>query len=170
MLFLVQKCTKISINVNLWTKGQRTSYLEFIDVKKSSIIKLFRSKNTVFTFKDIVLIWGEADPDLVKSKVNYYVKKGELYSIRKGIYAKDKNYNRLELATKIFTPSYISLETILLKEGVIFQYYKSIFVISYLSREIVCDKQKYIFKKLKNISLNDTRGIKKKENCFTASK
>lgn len=139
-------------------------------MNKKDIFEIFRAKSTVFTFKEISLLLGETNLNLLKRRVNHYVKTERLFSPRKGIYAKDKNYNRLELATKIFTPSYISLETILLQEGVIFQYYKSIFVISYLSREIVCDKQKYVFKKLKNIVLNNTKGIKKKENCLIASK
>lgn len=139
-------------------------------MNKKDIFEIFRSKSTVFTFKEISLMLGETNLNLFKRRVNHYVKTGRLLSPRKGIYAKDKNYDPFELATKIFTPSYISLETVLLKEGVIFQYYKSIFVISYLSREIVCNKQKYVFKKLKNIALNNTKGIKKKENCLVASK
>jgi len=39
---------------------------------------------------------------------------------RRGIYAKDKNYDRLELANRIYTPSYISLETVLSREGIVF--------------------------------------------------
>jgi len=94
---------------------------------KSDIIALFRSGNTVFTFGDIALLLGETDHDNLKARLHYYIKKGLLYHIRRGIYARDANYDRLELATKIFIPSYISLETVLAKEGLIFQYYDSIF-------------------------------------------
>lgn len=139
-------------------------------MKKSEILQIFRSNNTVFTFKDISLIWGETNIDLIKSKINYYVKKGELYPLRRGIYAKDKNYNKFELATKIYTPSYISLETVLQKEGVIFQLHKTIFVISYLSREITCDKENYSYKKIKNEILTNSLGLESKENYFIATK
>ena len=139
-------------------------------MKKSSILQIYHSKETVFTFKDISILWGETNMDLVKSRVNYFSKTRKLYPIRRGIYAKDKNYNGLELATKIFIPSYISLETILTKEGVIFQHYKSIYVISYLSREIICDKRKYIYKKIKNDVLTNPLGLEKKESYFTATK
>jgi hypothetical protein len=74
------------------------------------------------------------------------------------------------LATKIYTPSYISLETVLQKEGIVFQYYKAIFVVSYLSREILCDNQKYIFKKIKDEVLVNNLGIERKENYFIAAK
>lgn len=56
--------------------------------------------------------------------------------MHKGTYARDKNYDQLEVVNTIFTLAYISLETVLGREGVIFQHYDQIFVISYLSREI----------------------------------
>lgn len=67
-------------------------------------------------------------------------------------------------------PSYISLETVLSKEGVVFQHYDKIFVVSYLTREIVCDGQTYVFKKIKNPVLTNSLGIEKKENYSMAIK
>jgi predicted transcriptional regulator of viral defense system len=133
-------------------------------------LDLFRSKNTVFTFKDIALILKESDGENLRKRINYYVKKGDLYKIRKGIYAKDKDYEKFELATKIYTPSYVSFETVLLKEGVIFQYYKDIFAVSYLSRKIDCDGQTYVFRKIKNETLNNSLGIGQENNYYIASK
>src|SRR4030042_3198875 len=103
---------------------------------KFDILDIYRSQNTVFTTKDISLIWGETDLNTIKARINYYVKKGKLYALRRGIYARDKNYNKFELATKIYTPSYISLETVFQKEGIVFQYYEAIYIVSYLSRGI----------------------------------
>ena len=131
---------------------------------------ILRAENTVFTFKDIVLLWRENDPKLAKSRVNYYVKNGKLYAIRRGIYAKDENYNKLELATKIYTPSYISFETVLRQEGIIFQHYDTIFVASYVSREIIADKQSYSYKKLKDNILANSAGLVKKQGYMQASK
>lgn len=138
--------------------------------KEKKFLNLFRSKNTVFTFKDIALILREDNSENLRKRVNYYVKKGDLYKIRKGIYAKDENYDKFELATKIYTPSYISFETVLLNEGVIFQYYRSIFAASYLSRRIDCDGQSYVFRKIKDEALNNSLGVKKENNYFIASK
>lgn len=138
--------------------------------KKSYILRVYSSKNTVFTTKDLALLWGEPDTNLVKRRVYRYVKSGKLYAIRKGIYTKDKNYDRFELATKIYTPSYVSMETVLSKEGIIFQHYSQIFVASYLTREITCDGQIYMFRKLKDSVLANLAGIDKKENYFIASK
>ncbi len=54
-------------------------------MEKVNILNVRRSERTVFTFKDIVLTTREAKPLLLKRRLNYYVKKGELYHIRKGV-------------------------------------------------------------------------------------
>ena len=107
--------------------------------------------------------------NLLKRRLNYYVKKGKLHSVRRGIYAKDVNYDKLELATKILTPSYISFETVLGQSGITFQYYSQIFVASYLTREIIIDNQIYSFKKIKDSILTNETGIKVKNNYYIAS-
>ena len=139
-------------------------------MEKDYISTLLRTSNTVFTFKELSLIWKETDVKLTKKRVYRYTKMGKLYPIRKGIYAKDKNYDKLELANKIFTPAYISLETVLSREGIVFQHYDQIFVISYLSREILCDGHTYVFHWMKNVILMNTFGIEKKGNYSIASK
>ena len=139
-------------------------------MKKFDILEIYRLKSTVFTTRDIALLWKETDLDTIKARINYYVKRGKLYAIRRGIYARDKNYDKLELATKIYTPSYVSLETVLQKEGVVFQYHEAVFVVSYLSREIFCGNQKYIFRKIKNETLVNNSGLERRENYFIAAK
>lgn len=138
-------------------------------MEKTGILKIYSSRNTVFTFKDISLIWKDTNPDLIKAKVNYYVRSGKLYAIRRGIYAKDKDYDKLELATKIYTPSYISFETVLAKAGIVFQFYTQIFAASYLTREITADNQIYSYRKIKDSILTNHAGVEKKDNYTIAS-
>lgn len=137
--------------------------------KGSYLSVILRSNKTVFSFKDIVLLWGDSS-NAVRVRVNYYVKNGQLYRLRRGLYAKDKNYNKYELATKVYTPSYVSFETILGREGITFQYYGQIFVASYLTREITVDNQTYSFKKIKELVLTNHAGIESKEECSIATK
>jgi len=138
-------------------------------MKKDYLLDLMRSKNTIFTTKDVSLFWGESDVDFVRKKLYRYIKAGKLYPVRKGVYAKDKNYEKYELATKIFTPSYISFETVLTKAGIVFQFYSQIFVASYLTRELTIDDQTYVLKKIKDPILTNRTGIEVKENYFIAS-
>lgn len=139
-------------------------------MEKGNILNILRSNRTVFTFKEILIASGEKKANLLRRRLNYYVKNGQLYHLRRGIYAKSSDYNRFELATKIYTPAYISFETVLAKEGVIFQYYNKIFVASYQPKEIECDNFVYSFKKIKDTILNNILGIDNRENYFIASK
>lgn len=139
-------------------------------MKKGNYIStILRSKKTVFSFKDIILLWGSPSTNAAMVRISYYVKNKDLYRIRKGIYAKDKNYDKFELSTKIFTPSYISFETVLGQNGITFQYYGQIFVASYLTREIRIDGQTYSFKKIKNVVLTNKAGIKNEREYSTAT-
>lgn len=127
--------------------------------KGSHLGALLRSGKTVFSSRDVDLLWGGADTSKNRVKLHYFVERGELYRIRRGFYAKDREYNRLELATRIFTPAYVSFETVLVRAGLVFQYYKSITVATYLSREITCDGQPFRFRKVKDTVLTDPSGI-----------
>ncbi len=117
--------------------------------KGDYLAAILKSDKTIFTFKDVALLWQEEATSATQVRINYYVNKGELIKLRKGIYAKNRQYNKLELATRIFTPSYVSFETVLAREGLIFQIYEKIFVASYLSREIEIDDQVYSFHRIK---------------------
>ena len=139
-------------------------------MEKASILSILKSNNTVFSFKEIMLASGESNPALLRRRLYYYTKHGELYGIRRGLYAKDKNYNKLELATKIFTPSYVSFETVLAEAGIVFQHYNQIFVASYQAKEILCDGQAFLFKKLKSKILTNNAGLENRNNYSIAAK
>jgi hypothetical protein len=138
-------------------------------MKKAFLQQILRSRKTVFSFKDLLLSWCPIPLKTAKARISYYVKSKGLIHLRRGLYAKDKNYRRFELATKIFTPSYISFETVLQSAGIVFQHYQTIFVASYQTREIHCDDQIYSFKKLKDRILTNNSGIEIKENYSIAS-
>ncbi len=135
---------------------------------KKPIAGILRSNQTVFTFKDISLIWSNGNKKAVIAGVNYYVKIGALYRIRRGIYAKNTNYNRLELASRIFTPSYVSFETVLVQAGINFQFSEKITVASYQTREIIVDGQIYSYKKIKDFVLTNPEGVENKDGISAA--
>ncbi len=126
---------------------------------KNLTYSLYKLPQTVFTAREIALILGETNKDLVKSKINYYVKRGEIFSLRRGIYSKDNKFNHFELATKLYTPSYVGFETVLAKHGVVFQYDSRIHLASYLTREIKVGNVKIYYKKMENEILINPMGI-----------
>lgn len=137
--------------------------------KGDFLTTILRSEKTVFSVTDIVILWREENIKATRVRLNYYVKKGDLYRIRRGLYAKDTNYDKPELAVKIFTPAYVSFETVLAKEGLIFQYQEKMTVASYLTREIEVDGQKYIFRKIKDSVLVNSMGVKQTNNTSVAT-
>ena len=139
-------------------------------IKGEYLEVLLRSPQTIFTSKDIALMWGEESKNIIKNRLNKYVKSGKLFKVRRGLFAKDKNYNRYELATRINTPSYISFETVLGSSGMIFQYYGNIFVASYIKREMEVDGQKIEFVRIKDYVLSNTIGIENSDGYGRATK
>ncbi|MDI9348300.1 MAG: type IV toxin-antitoxin system AbiEi family antitoxin domain-containing protein [Methylacidiphilales bacterium] len=131
---------------------------------------ILRSPLTIFSTKYIALLWGQNNDKASRERLRSYVKSKKLLRLRRGIYAKDKKYNEYELANTICTPSYISFETVLAIEGVVFQYYSNIFVASYINREIVIHGQKITFIRMKNEVLKNTKGIEQVGNYAMASK
>ena len=151
---------KLTTSTDMNKKPTKGEYIEI----------LLRSPKTVFSTKDIVLLWGEKGNTAIRVRLSNYVKKGKLIRVHRGIYAKDRNYNRLELATRIYTPAYISFETVLTRTGVNFQYYGNIFVASYVTRDILADGQKISFLKTKDYVLSNTIGILHVDDIAMATK
>lgn len=133
------------------------------------IVKLYQSTRTVFSNKDLALIWVETNSDNLKAKTAYYVKRGVLTRLTRGIFAKGTEYDAKELATSIYTPSYISFETVLLEAGIIFQYYDTIFVAAPWPETKQIGKNKFAFRKLKDSVLYSAVGVKNDGNFAIAS-
>lgn len=147
-----------------------STYMNNKPVKGEYLEVLLRSPRTVFSTKDVSLLWSEEKEQTVSSRLKKYVTAGKLVRVRRSIYAKDRHYNRFELATRIYTPAYVSFETILAAEGIVFQLYGQIFVASYLTREITIGNQSYAFRKIKYPVLVNPSGIEKKDGYCAATK
>ena len=127
------------------------------------LISVYKDERSVFRLNDIALLVGETNFQSLNKKLNYYVRRGKLDNPRKGIYTKPE-YNPEELACLIYTPSYISLNYVLQKAGVVFQYDSGITAVSYLSRSFKVDETTLIYHKIKGEVLVNTSGINRLEN------
>ncbi|MCK9300996.1 MAG: hypothetical protein PHT87_04465 [Bacteroidales bacterium] len=94
----------------------------------------------------------------LSDRLGYYVKTKRLINLRKGIYVKPA-FNPLELANRLYTPSYISLEFVLQKAGIIFQYDSGITCVSYLSRKLEIDDYTLVYRRIKEEIIMDNTGI-----------
>lgn len=135
----------------------------------SLIAKLYQSSKTILSNKDLALIWEINDEQSLYAKTAYYVKQGALIRLTRGVFAKNKDFNPKELATSIYTPSYISFETVLREAGVIFQHYEAIFVATKWTKTMTVDKHTITFRKLKDPVLFNSAGIVNKDNYSIAT-
>lgn len=131
---------------------------------------ILRNTSTVFTVRELETAFGGEKPGLLKRRLNYHVKNADLYSPRRGVYAKDKEYDAFELAAKLYTPSYISFETVLSKEGVIFQRYPGIYLASYLRRTLIADGREFNYRKLADRILYNPSGVENNRGYSVAVK
>jgi len=91
-----------------------------MEIRNQILLDLYKDSKTVFPLSSVELM---VNLDLsnrasLLQKMNYYVSTGSILNVRKGIYAKP-GYDPRELACSIYSPSYISLEHVLHKAGVI---------------------------------------------------
>src|SRR3990167_7307927 len=133
------------------------------------LAKLYQSPKTILTAKDIALIWGETNPVNLTSKIKYYAKEGSLIRLTRGVFAKNREYDIKELATSIYTPSYISFETVLREAGIIFQHQDLIFVAGPYPTKKKIDNHTITFRKLKDSVLFNAIGLKNEKNYSIAT-
>lgn len=138
---------------------------------KLNFIKLLRSKKTVFTIDDLKKILDTTNEDSIRNYFSRAKKQWLLqniyYGIRKLV---DKDVVFFELACKIKTKSYVSLETVLKQNGVVFQHYgDTIFLVSDNTVEKNAIWKTFSFHKIKSSILLNPLGIEHKWNYSIAS-
>lgn len=133
------------------------------------IAKLYESPKTILTIKNIALIWEETNKVNLLSKIKYYAKQGSLIRLTRGVFAKGNEYDIKELATSIYTPSYISFETVLREAGIIFQHHDAVFVAGPYPITKKIGGHLITFRKLKDSILYNGLGIKREKNYSIAS-
>jgi len=124
---------------------------------------------TVFTTQELRLLFPLLKQRELQNKLYYAIQTGKIQTVRRGVYVK-KKYNSFELANKLYTPSYISFETVLSKEGIIFQSESLIRVASYLTREITVDNHTISYRTIPKEVLTNAQGIQSITHASIATK
>jgi len=114
---------------------------------------------TVFTVAELAQIVNDYHGQKLYAALNFAKKAGDLINVTRGIYALNSDYSRWELGNKLRIPSYVSLYSVLQKEGVVFQPYTSVFLIAKRVETLELDEQKYIYRKMKDEILLNPLGI-----------
>lgn len=138
-------------------------------MEKDFILEIYSLPQTVFTLKELSLLFPDISYLSLRKRAHYFARTGKLRSLTRGVYAK-KEYNPYELANKLYSPSYISLETVLQKAGLAFQNYETIFVISYLSRKVTVDNRSINYRRITDNILLNKKGIEDQLTYSIATK
>ena len=132
--------------------------------------QLVQSGKTVFSLDDLQKIWLIEARNYLRLVVGRLVKKGEIIRISRCLYALNKEFDLLELANKVKIPSYVSLETVLQKEGIVFQdYERTIFSISNNSLTKKINDLDFSYFKIKDEILFNPLGIKRSKQANLAT-
>lgn len=137
-------------------------------MKENIILQLYSRPESVFTVDEISQLFPDISYESIRDRLYYFTRVGKLKRLHQGIYAK-VNYNPLELANKLYKPSYISLETVLAKGNVLFQYYETIFAVSYLTRTVKVQGISIQYRQIQEGVLTNLEGIEQKNGYFIAS-
>lgn len=106
---------------------------------------ILNSQRSVFNVQTLMMLTGCEDSQKLTKSLHYYVKVGKIRNPRRGIYTK-ATYDEKEMACSLFRPAYISLEYVLQRSGVVFQYDDTVTCVSYLNRTVEIDDKSYRFR------------------------
>lgn len=133
---------------------------------------LLKQNKKTFHAPDLALLWDITNKNTLKRTLKRFVDRGVLKRIHKGFYSTTdiSNIDPYDLGfSYLNTYSYVSLETILAREGIIFQEIKYITFVSSKSSKFNVGGVKYSSRQLKDKFLINTAGIKKVGNHFEAT-
>ena len=129
---------------------------------------ILSSSRTVFTTQWLAMMDSTRTRESLNNSLRYYARTGVLHSPRNGIYTKP-TYNEQEMACALLKPSYISMEYVLARAGVTFQYSDEITCISYQTRTIEVDGRAYSFRKINPMIWTNMQGIEQRDNIAIAT-
>ena len=129
---------------------------------------ILSSSRTVFTPQWLALKESGRERESITNSLRYYARTGAILNPRKGIYTKLK-YDEQEMACALLKPSYISLEYVLSRAGVTFQYSSEITCVSYQTRTIDVDGCSYVFRKINPMIWANMLGIEQRDNIAIAT-
>lgn len=140
--------------------------------RKSKHSALLRSGQKLFHTQDLGVLWGINNKNTLYITVNRFIKRGVLFKVIKGLYSTVPvdEINKYELGAMLpHKYSYLSCESVLFNEGIIFQVPSSITYISSISKKIKLNDIYYSYRKMKPEMLFYSNGIINKEGYYVAT-
>ena len=129
---------------------------------------MLNSTRSVFNVQSLRMLTNCDDSQKLTKSLHYYVKEGKIRNPRRGIYTKS-SYDEREMACSVFRPAYVSLEYVLQRSGVVFQYDDTVTCVSYLNRMVEIDGKPYTFRIINPELWIGMEGIERQDNMLVAT-
>ncbi|KKT48025.1 MAG: hypothetical protein UW37_C0001G0030 [Candidatus Gottesmanbacteria bacterium GW2011_GWA2_44_17] len=132
---------------------------------------LLKLKEKLFHTNDLALLWEISNKNTLYTTIKRYVQKGILIPVHKGFYSTVPidQLDPFKLAIGyLHRFAYVSCETVLIREGIIFQKENYLTLISSVSRKFAISNYSYLVRQLKDSYLYYDRGIDNIDGVMTA--
>lgn len=139
-----------------------------MSLQKNVLEVILSSPRTVFNVQTLRMLTECEDSQKLTKSLHYYVKEGKIRNPRRGIYTK-ATYNEKEMACSLFRPAYVSLEYVLQRSGIVFQYDDTVTCVSYLNRIVEIDEKVYQFRIINPELWIGMDGIEQQDNILIAT-
>ena len=139
-----------------------------MSLQKNVLEEILSSPRTVFNVQSLRMLTECEDSQKLTKSLHYYVKGGKIRNPRRGIYTK-ATYDEKEMACSLFRPAYVSLEYVLQRSGIVFQYDDTVTCVSYLNRIVEIDDKAYQFRIINPELWIGMDGIEQQDNILIAT-
>ena len=139
-----------------------------MSLQKNVLEVILSSPRTVFNVQSLRMLTECEDSQKLTKSLHYYVKEGKIHNPRRGIYTK-ASFDEKEMACSLFRPAYVSLEYVLQRSGIVFQYDDTVTCVSYLNRIVEIDDKAYQFRIINPELWIGMDGIEQQDNILIAS-
>ena len=139
-----------------------------MSLQKNVLEEILSSPRTVFNVQSLRMLTECEDSQKLTKSLHYYVKGGKIRNPRRGIYTK-ATYDEKEMACSLFRPAYVSLEYVLQRSGIVFQYDDAVTCVSYLNRIVEIDDKAYQFRIINPELWIGMDGIVQRDNILIAT-
>lgn len=136
--------------------------------RKNVLEVMQNSSRSVFNIQSLRMLTDSKDSQSLTQSLHYYIKEGKIRNPRRGIYTKAV-YDEKEMACCLYRPAYVSLEYVLQRAGIVFQYDDTVTCVSYLNRIVDIDNKTYQFRIINPKLWIGMDGIEKQDNVLIAS-
>lgn len=139
-----------------------------MSLQKNVLEVILSSPRTVFNVQSLRMLTECEDSQKLTKSLHYYVKEGKIRNPRRGIYTKAA-FDEKEMACSLFRPAYVSLEYVLQRSGIVFQYDDTVTCVSYLNRNVEIDDKAYQFRIINPELWIGMDGIEQQDNILIAT-